>query len=139
MPPRKQKQTAFADASISSNDNIPSFPAPPSMVLTNSGEEETNTPKRSPAKPGAMGITEAQKQALMDNLQLESKNHGKTLVTLCAHFADGYNSHRTRAEAPGAVRAAGARPPREVGNARQSHPSSLAKTQYSGPLRGTCR
>lgn len=73
MPPRKQKQTAFADASTSSNENMPSFPAPPTMVLTRTGDEETHTPRRSPEKRGAATITEAQKQALMDNLQLEGK------------------------------------------------------------------
>lgn len=43
------------------------------MVLTRTGDEETHTPERSPEKRGAATITEAQKQALMDNLQLEGK------------------------------------------------------------------
>ena len=73
MPPRKQKQIASASASISSNELIPSFPVPSAMLPTKTGEEETHTPERSPAKRGAMTITEAQKQALMDNLQLEGK------------------------------------------------------------------
>jgi hypothetical protein len=73
MPPRKQKQIASASASASSNELIPSFPAPPAMLPTKTGEEDTHTPERSPAKRGAMTITEAQKQALMDNLQLEGK------------------------------------------------------------------
>lgn len=71
MPPRKQKQAAFTNAST---ENIPSLPAnETAMVLTKTGEEETHTPERSPAKRGPMTITEAQKQALMDNLQLESR------------------------------------------------------------------
>jgi hypothetical protein len=46
------------------------------MLPTKTGEEDTHTPERSPAKRGAMTITEAQKQALMDNLQLEGKAIG---------------------------------------------------------------
>jgi hypothetical protein len=73
MPPRKQKQIASASAS---NDLIPSFPVPSAMLPTKTGDEDTHTPERSPAKRGAMTITEAQKQALMDNLQLEGKALG---------------------------------------------------------------
>jgi len=43
------------------------------VVPTKTGEEETYTPERSPEKRSVFGITEAQKQALMDNLQLEGK------------------------------------------------------------------
>jgi hypothetical protein len=43
------------------------------MVPTKTGEEQTHTPQRSPEKRSTLGITEAQKQALMDNLQLEGK------------------------------------------------------------------
>jgi len=43
------------------------------VLPTKTGEEDTHTPERSPAKRGAMTITEAQKQALMDNLQLEGE------------------------------------------------------------------
>ena len=67
MPPRKQKQIASASASTSSNDNTTA------VVPTKTGEEETHTPQRSPEKRSVFGITEAQKQALMDNLQLEGK------------------------------------------------------------------
>jgi hypothetical protein len=80
MPPRKQKQIASASASTSSSELIPSFPVPSAMLPTKTGEEDTHTPERSPAKRGAMTITEAQKQALMDNLQLEGKAIG-TLAT----------------------------------------------------------
>ena len=66
MPPRKQKQIASASASISSNELIPSFPVPSAMLPTKTGEEETHTPERSPAKRGAMTITEAQKQGIVE-------------------------------------------------------------------------
>jgi hypothetical protein len=47
------------------------------VVPTKTGEEETHTPQRTPEKRSVFGITEAQKQALMDNLQLEGKTmHG---------------------------------------------------------------
>ena len=80
MPPRKQKQIASASASTPSSELIPSFPVPSAMLPTKTGEEDTHTPERSPAKRSAMIITEAQKQALMDNLQLEGKAIG-TLAT----------------------------------------------------------
>jgi hypothetical protein len=80
MPPRKQKQIASASASTSSNELIPAFPVPSAMLPTKTGDEDTHTPERSPAKRGATMITEAQKQALMDNLQLEGKAVG-TLAT----------------------------------------------------------
>lgn len=73
MPPRKQKQAVSASASVASNDNIPAFPAPPTLALAKTEDEQTHTPERSPEKRSAMTITEAQKQALMDNLQLESR------------------------------------------------------------------
>ena len=47
------------------------------VVPTKTGEEETHTPQRSPEKRSVFGITEAQKQALMDNLQLEGKKRAR--------------------------------------------------------------
>jgi hypothetical protein len=73
MPPRKQKQLTSASASVSSDENMQIMAAPSAMVPTKTGEEQTHTPQRSPEKRSALGITEAQKQALMDNLQLEGK------------------------------------------------------------------
>lgn len=70
MPPRKQKQPASNNASISSDENMATSHA---MVPTKTGNEQTHTPERSPAKRDVLGITEAQKQALMDNLQLEGE------------------------------------------------------------------
>ena len=73
MPPRKQKQLASASASTSSNENMDTHPAPTAVVPTKTGDEQTHTPQRSPEKRSVFGITEAQKQALMDNLQLEGE------------------------------------------------------------------
>lgn len=53
------------DTSISSDEDIPTFPAPPTS------KETTQIPLQSPGNTMA-GITQAQKQALTDNLQLES-------------------------------------------------------------------
>ncbi|KAM0715181.1 hypothetical protein Q7P37_009646 [Cladosporium fusiforme] len=90
MPPRKQKQAASANASTSHTENIPSLPAPEgTMVLTKTGDEETHTPERSPAKRGPMTITEAQKQALMDNLQLEVTERARKLRAQYALQAQG--------------------------------------------------
>jgi hypothetical protein len=49
------------------------------VVPTKTGEEETHTPQRSPEKRSVFGITEAQKQALMDNLQLEGKRRSREM------------------------------------------------------------
>lgn len=65
MPPKRAKK----NASTASDDAIPSFPAPPTIQTT--PPEEAHTPEQSTRKQ-ASGITQAQKQALMDNLQLES-------------------------------------------------------------------
>jgi hypothetical protein len=81
MPPRKQKQIASASASVSSNENTTA------VVPTKTGEEETHTLQRSPEKRSVFGITEAQKQALMDNLQLEGK--------LIRRDSQGVSSNRT--------------------------------------------
>ena len=68
MPPRKKQVQAMS--ALSNGTAIASFPVPPTMVPTKQ-DDEHHTPERSPAKKN-MGITQAQKQALLDNLQLES-------------------------------------------------------------------
>lgn len=68
MPPKRAKK----NASSASDDAIPSFPAPPTTHTA--PPEETHTPEQSPRKQ-AVGITQAQKQALIDNLQLESMQY----------------------------------------------------------------
>lgn len=51
-----------------------SFPAPPQMVPTKTRSPMKTPPsQRSPIKKAKMGITLGQKQALIDNLQLESE------------------------------------------------------------------
>lgn len=86
MPPRKQKQVASASAS---NENMPTSHA---MVPTKTGNEQTHTPERSPEKRSVLGITEAQKQALMDNLQLEGKMLLKHWRTACKNTSDMWDS-----------------------------------------------
>ena len=66
MAPKRAK-TARASTS---NDAV-LVPPTVTMVATKV-DEHTHTPERSPAKRAA-GITQAQKQALIDNLQLESE------------------------------------------------------------------
>ncbi|KAM0705914.1 hypothetical protein Q7P35_007274 [Cladosporium inversicolor] len=83
MPPRKQKQIASASASTSSNENMTA------VVPTKTGEEETHTPERSPEKRSVFGITESQKQALMDNLQLEVTERARKLRAQYALQAQG--------------------------------------------------
>ncbi|KAK5127033.1 hypothetical protein LTR85_008392 [Meristemomyces frigidus] len=64
------------------------------MVPTKSDDERAHTPERSPAKKAA-GITQAQKQALVDNLQLEITERARKLRAQYAMQAQGL---RTRLE-----------------------------------------
>ena len=66
MPPKRVKTARTS----TSHDAIL---APPTMnMVATKMDEQAHTPERSPAK-GAAGITQAQKQVLIDNLQLESE------------------------------------------------------------------
>ncbi|CAK3889208.1 Hypothetical predicted protein [Lecanosticta acicola] len=76
-------RTRKHDTSISSNDDIPAFPAPPTMFALT-----THTPKQSPAKSMA-SITQVQKQALIDNLQLEITERARKLRAQYALQAQG--------------------------------------------------
>ena len=83
MAPKRAKTTRASTF----NDAIPSYPALPTMmttIATKVDDEHTtpnnNTPERNPAKRAA-GITQAQKQALIDNLQLESRLHTRSILT----------------------------------------------------------
>lgn len=67
MPPRKAKK----NASTASDEGTQIDQTAPNAVPK--AEEETHTPEQEPTKKtAAAGITQAQKQALIDNLQLES-------------------------------------------------------------------
>lgn len=56
------------------NDTMPSLPPPTTATISNNADEQAHShaPERNPTEVVA-GITQAQKQALVDNLQLESK------------------------------------------------------------------
>jgi len=70
MAPTRQKKRKSTESTTSVD--IQSFPAPPQLVPTKM-QSPTRTPtSRSPIRKQAMGITIGQKQALIDNLQLES-------------------------------------------------------------------
>jgi len=93
MAPTRQKKRKSTDSTTSVD--IQSFPVPPQLVPAKM-QNHTRTPTgRSPIRKQAMGITIGQKQALIDNLQLESM----TLLELnTIHVRDGlanvlFNSH----------------------------------------------
>ena len=73
---KKRKSTESTESTESTNSSaeISNFPAPPQMIPTKSQSPVRTPTHRSPAKRARTGITMGQKQALMDNLQLESKN-----------------------------------------------------------------
>ncbi|KAK6395073.1 hypothetical protein LTR65_001262 [Meristemomyces frigidus] len=89
MAPKRAKTTR-----ASPTEAIPSLPPPPSTMVPTHGDEEAHTPERSPAKRAA-GITQAQKQALVDNLQLEITERARKLRAQYAMQAQGL---RTRLE-----------------------------------------
>lgn len=74
MAPTRSKKQRKSTESAGSVD-IQNFPAPPQMVPTKTRSPAT-TPSnnRSPIRKTKMGITAAQRQALIDNLQLEGTN-----------------------------------------------------------------
>lgn len=75
---RVRMSPARNDASISSDEDIPTFPAPPTS------KETTQIPLQGPAEGETMegnsmaGITQVQKQALIDNIQLERMGPNNT-------------------------------------------------------------
>lgn len=74
MAPTRQKKRKSTE-SISSVD-VQRFPAPPQLVPTKTRSPVTTPMNRSPIRKPTIGITAGQKQALIDNLQLESKSFG---------------------------------------------------------------
>lgn len=132
MPPRKKQ---VQSVSGSSNETaIASFPVPPTMVPTKQ-DDGHRTPERSPAKK-ALGITQAQKQALMGNLQLESMR--RLTSTPKDKLTDASRSHRKGAQAEGAVCATGTELAITLGDARQQNPASAEKTQHPRAYRRAC-
>lgn len=74
MAPTRSKKTARKSTeSTASSVDVQGFPAPPQMVPTKARSPVTTPSQRSPFKKARMGITLGQKQALIDNLQLEGR------------------------------------------------------------------
>ncbi|KAE8445901.1 hypothetical protein EG329_012680 [Mollisiaceae sp. DMI_Dod_QoI] len=73
MAPTRSKKQRKSTESASSVD-VQSFPAPPQKVPTKTRGPATTPSNRSPIRKTKMGITAAQRQALIDNLQLEGTN-----------------------------------------------------------------
>ncbi|TVY44028.1 hypothetical protein LSUB1_G002127 [Lachnellula subtilissima] len=81
MAPTRSKKTARKSTESSgSSVDMQSFPAPPQMVPTKTRSPMKTPPsQRSPIKKARMGITLGQKQALIDNLQLEITERARKL------------------------------------------------------------
>jgi hypothetical protein len=71
MAPTRSKKRKSAESTNSID--VQNFPVPPQIVPTKTRSPLRTPTTRSPIKKPAMGITLGQKQALIDNLQLESK------------------------------------------------------------------
>ncbi|KAK3111284.1 hypothetical protein LTR53_013625 [Teratosphaeriaceae sp. CCFEE 6253] len=89
MPPVRAKK---ARVSTTHTDAITALPA--AVTLPTETDEDAHTPENSPAKRSA-DITQAQKQALVDNLQLEITERARKLRAQYALQAQGL---RTRLE-----------------------------------------
>lgn len=89
MPPlRSKKRKSSTD--ISSIASMQDFPAPPTTTVPTKLDKAARTPTRNPNKRPNLGITYEQKQALIDNLQLESKN-----FAFCRSTPMGYSDALT--------------------------------------------
>jgi hypothetical protein len=81
MAPTRQKKRKSTESTTSLD--VQSFPAPPQLLPTKEKTPARTPTNRSPIRKSTMGITLGQKQALIDNLQLESMppKHVKGVLT----------------------------------------------------------
>jgi hypothetical protein len=84
----KKRKSTESEGSL----DVPSLPAAPAQAKELRDAVRTPT-GRSPIKKGPMRITSRQKQALIDNLQLESKSISSKNICKDAKIRGG--SHRT--------------------------------------------
>ncbi|KAK0103219.1 hypothetical protein ONS95_005253 [Cadophora gregata] len=77
MAPTRSKKRKSTEST--SSVDVQSFPAPPQMIPTKTHSPTRTPTNRSPIKKQKMGITLAQKQALIDNLQLEITERARKL------------------------------------------------------------
>ena len=70
MAPTRSKKRKSTEST--SSVDVQNFPAPPQLIPTKTRSPARTPTFRSPIKKSTMGITLGQKQALIDNLQLES-------------------------------------------------------------------
>ncbi|KAH7060761.1 Borealin N terminal-domain-containing protein [Macrophomina phaseolina] len=87
-PQRVKKQPAAQSGSLDS-DVVASFPVPPSSAAAT---PNATTPSRSSPSKQKITITEQQKQALMDNLQLEITERARKLRSQYGLLAQGLRS-----------------------------------------------
>lgn len=90
-------------------------------------DQVAQTPQRSPLRR-VPGITQTQKQALVDNLQLESRR--LVFYSVDVFSTNDACSHRESTQITCTVCSTGSRTPRALGTTRQPHPTSFAKTQH---------
>lgn len=80
MAPTRSKKRKSTESAASVD--VQNFPVPPKLVPTKTRSPATTpTSNRSPIRKPSSTITLAQKQALIDNLQLESTIYLDTLLT----------------------------------------------------------
>ncbi|EKD20962.1 hypothetical protein MBM_00075 [Drepanopeziza brunnea f. sp. 'multigermtubi' MB_m1] len=77
MAPTRSKKRKSTEST--SSEDIQNFPAPPQTIPTKTHSPARTPPNRSPIRKQKVGITLAQKQALIDNLQLEITERARKL------------------------------------------------------------
>ncbi|KAL2070984.1 hypothetical protein VTL71DRAFT_14010 [Oculimacula yallundae] len=77
MAPTRSKKRKSTEST--SSVDVQNFPAPPQMIPTKTRSPNRTPTNKSPIKKQKMGITMAQKQALIDNLQLEITERARKL------------------------------------------------------------
>jgi hypothetical protein len=89
---------------------------------------------QSPLKKRKMGITAVQKQALVENLQLESMFRDILGKRVCYRTLTGYYSRRTRSEAQIKLQYSRAKSPHADRNTCQSHSYVIAQDENGGSI-----
>jgi hypothetical protein len=137
MAPTRSKKRKSTESQ--SSVDVQSFPAPPAHTTTMKMRDPNSTPiGRSPIKKAPRGITVNQKQALIDNLQLESMYATRDVSVMSQADKHGH-SYRTSSKTARPIYNASSGPTNTHRNSRQSDTNGITKGKYGRALYETQR